>query len=54
MPVEGHLVGARGGGEGFDADRADAVAVEELARGLQDAFPEGRPALRTAAARDVR
>jgi len=36
MAVERHLVGAGSGGDGIDAHRVDAIAVEKLARRLQN------------------
>src|SRR5277367_6245587 len=42
MPVERHLVGAGGLGDGFDADAPDAVAMEQIAGGAQDALARPR------------
>ncbi len=42
VPVQRHLVGAGGARNGFDPHRADAVAVEKLARRLQDALARRR------------
>src|SRR5258705_8232343 len=38
VTVEGHLIGLRGGGDFIDADGADSLCVEEVARRFEDAF----------------
>ena len=39
MAVERHLVGAGGLGDGVDADAADAMAIEQVARHRDDPLP---------------
>ena len=41
VPVEGHLVGRRRLGDGLDPHRPDPMAIEERARGSEDAFAGG-------------
>ncbi len=38
MPVERHLVGRRGLGNGVDANRANAVPIEQIARSRENSL----------------
>src|SRR5262245_60456784 len=39
MPVQGHLVGSRRFGDGFDPNCPDPVAIKQIGRDRENAFP---------------